>query len=45
MNTVTVVITKHGEDDYDVYYPECDCSVRGTLDEVMADIHDCVEVL
>lgn len=35
-----LVIERFGKNDYSVYFVEWDCSVRGTLPEVLAEICD-----
>lgn len=35
-----VIIERFGKDDYAVYYVGADCSTRGTLAEIFADICD-----
>lgn len=32
---VNVTVTEHGENDYDIYFDDIDCSVRGTMLDVV----------
>lgn len=40
----TITITKFGPNDYNVYFHNADCSVRGTLLEVMQEINEAFEI-
>lgn len=40
----TITLTKFGTDDYSVYFHNADCSVRGTLLEVMQEINEAFEI-
>lgn len=31
----TVIVTEHGENDYDIFFEDVDCSVRGTMLDVV----------
>ena len=35
-----ITITRHGDDDYSVYFSVADFSVRGTYAEVMDTVHE-----
>ena len=37
--TDAIEIYRHGKNDYEVYYCNADCSVRGTLAEVMEELY------
>lgn len=38
MENEKIIITRHGVDDYSVYFTMTDCSVRGTYKEIMQEI-------
>lgn len=40
----TIEIWKYGEDDYAVYFRNADCSVRGTLLEIMKEINEAFDI-
>ena len=33
-----IIVTRFGNDDYDVYFDDDDCSVRGTFSDVVSEI-------
>jgi len=35
-----IILTQWGDDDYDAYWTESDCSVRGTLSQVIKEIEE-----
>ena len=40
----TITLTKFGPNDYDVHFHNADCSVRGTLLEVMQEVNEAFEI-
>lgn len=42
-NSMVVVFTKHGADDWEVYYPYTDFSMRGTRQDALKEISDLME--
>lgn len=38
VNNEVILVHRWGQNDYDVYFSESDCSVRGTLLEVISEI-------
>ena len=38
-----VIVTRHGENDYDAYFMDEDFSIRGTFGEVLDNIISCEE--
>lgn len=38
MKNEKIIVTRHGVDDYSVYFTAADCSVRGTYKEIMQEI-------
>lgn len=43
-NASSIVLTKHGEDDWEVYYPYTDFSIRGTKQDALDEIKDILDV-
>lgn len=43
-NASSIVLTKHGEDDWEVYYPYTDFSMRGTKQDALDEIKDLLDV-
>ena len=43
-NSMVVVFTKHGANDWEVYFPGCDYSVRGTKQDALDEIEDFLDV-
>lgn len=37
-NASAIVLTKHGADDWEVYFPDIDYSVRGTKQDILDEI-------
>lgn len=43
-NSMVVVFTKHGANDWEVYYPFTDFSMRGTKQDALDEIEDFLDV-
>ena len=42
-NSTAIVLTRHGTNDWEAYFPGCDYSVRGTRQDALKEISDLME--
>lgn len=43
-NSTAIVLTRHGTNDWEAYFPGCDYSVRGTRQDALDEIEDFLDV-
>lgn len=40
-----IIITKYGENDFDAYFVNSDCSVRGTKHDILQEIKEYIDTI